>query len=72
MVKALTEEISDIFTPEGAKKVKVGQVLVFDYEGSKTHLKITKKALGRIWAKHINLLRMDEVSIMDRKTGQVL
>lgn len=56
------EEITDMMTPEAytAKKdgkyaFKVGTLLRFDYEGSKTELKVTKidRKNQRMWAKEI-------------------
>lgn len=35
-------EIGSEFTPEGLAKLKQGQVLIFELEGSRTELKITK------------------------------
>lgn len=41
--------------------VKVGQVLIYDYEGSPVHLKIMRKAKGKVWAKYIRLYTEQEV-----------
>lgn len=35
-------------------KVKVGQVLVYDFEGSPVVLKITSKKAGKIWARYLD------------------
>lgn len=35
-------EIGSEFTPEGLAKLKAGQVLVYEFEGSKTELKIMR------------------------------
>lgn len=37
-----TEDLSEVFTKEGIKKLKKGQLLRFDYEGSKTEFIVTR------------------------------
>lgn len=64
------EDVSDVLTAEGANKVQVGQVLVFDFEGSKIRLKIRRKSKGKVWAERVELYTEDEVqkmSIRERK-----
>jgi hypothetical protein len=60
----LKEEITDIvegiharYSEENFKKLRIkkGRVLRFDYEGSKTTIRITKVANGRYWGEHIEL-----------------
>lgn len=46
----ITEDLS----PKGRKKVKVGQVLMFDYEGSPIYLKIMQKGGGKVFAKRLD------------------
>lgn len=46
--------------------VKVGQVLIFDYEGSPVHLKIMRKKDGKVWAKRTYIYLPDEVQITDK------
>jgi hypothetical protein len=55
-------EIGESFTKEGLAKLKVGQVLTFDYEGSKTHLKITKinRKSHKLYVTEIDLLTQEE------------
>ncbi len=64
------ESIEDILTPKAVKELKVGQVLLFDFEGSEVHLKIMKKRNGRVWAKRTHLYTQEEmkreVSVVDR------
>ena len=55
------EEISDVLTKPGAKKLKVGEVLMFDYEGSPVHLKIMRKHNGKVWAKRTHLYTPEEL-----------
>jgi hypothetical protein len=46
----IIKDLSD----KGAKKVKVGQVLMFDYKGSPIYLKIMEKSPGRVLAKRLD------------------
>lgn len=59
--------ITDDLTKEGRKKIKTGQVLFFDYEGSELQLRIMRKRGGKIWAKRVYMYRPDEVEINDKK-----
>ena len=59
------EDITDILTEDGAEKIKVGQVLIFDYEGSPLHLKVVRKRNGKVWAKRIHLYTRDEMEAID-------
>lgn len=59
-------EITDILTPEGIKALQVDQVLMFDYEGKPIHLRIVKKARGRVWAKYTTLRRPEDVDLEDQ------
>jgi hypothetical protein len=45
------EDITDVLTKKGQKELKIGQILMFDYEGSPIHLKIMRKFKGKVWAK---------------------
>jgi hypothetical protein len=47
-------ELTNDLTKEGIKRLKVGQVLMFDYEGSPNYLKIMRKERGKIWAKRLD------------------
>ena len=60
------QDISDILTVKGKKNLQVGQVLIFDYEGSPIHLKIMRKYKGKVWAKEIYLYKLSEVEIVDK------
>ena len=55
------ESIEDILTPRGIKRLKIGQILLFEFEGSPIHLKIMKKTNGRVWAKRVRLYTEEEV-----------
>jgi len=58
----LTKELSK----KGQNSIKVGDVLIFDFEGSPIHLKIMRKKNGKVWAKRNYLYLPDEVEIKDR------
>lgn len=61
------EEISDVLTHSGIRKLKVGQVLLFDNDGIPIHLKIMRKTSGKVWAKHTHLYTEDEMRRRLRK-----
>lgn len=58
-------DLTPELTEEGQQRVNVGEVLIFNYEGSKTMLKIMRKHKGKVWAKEIWLYRPDQVGIVD-------
>lgn len=60
------EDITDILTDEGKERLEVGQVLMFDYEGSPLHLKIMRKYKGKVWAKKNYLYKVEEVIVKDK------
>lgn len=60
------EDITDILTEDGAEKIQVGQVLIFDYEGSPIHLKVVRKRLGKVWAKKMHLYTQEEYDAIKR------
>lgn len=65
-------EITDQFMPEGIAKLKVNQILIFNKDGEKTELKITKKNKGRIWAKEVKTYSQDEIVVKsDGKTETI-
>lgn len=45
--------ITDDLTKEG-KKLPLGKVLIFDFEGSPVYLKIMRKQKGEVWAKRLD------------------
>lgn len=59
------EEISDIFTAEGLQKVKVGQIFIFDYEGSKINLKVKRIRDGKVYAERVRLYEQHEMKEME-------
>jgi hypothetical protein len=60
------EDITDILTEDGAEKIQVGQVLIFDYEGSPVHLKVVRKRFGKVWAKKMHLYTQEEYDAIKR------
>jgi hypothetical protein len=68
MPRTVTEDISDIFTPEGIQRIKKDQVLMFEYEGERVELKITKvnKKSGKVFAKRIKTYHPDEVEVTSK------
>lgn len=36
------------------KRLPIGKVLIFDYEGSPVYLKIMRKSQGKVWAKRLD------------------
>lgn len=46
----LTPELTD----NGKKKLKIGQIMMFDFEGSPIYLKIMRKKDNRVWAKRLD------------------
>ncbi len=65
-----TQEITDLISPDGIKKLKKGQTLTFDFEGSKTTYKITCIKNERIWVKETKLFRPEEITIKDIKANR--
>jgi len=67
-----SEDISDIFTPEGIARIKKDQVLMFEYEGERVELKITKvnKKSGKVFAKRVTTYHPDEVEVMGRGSSE--
>lgn len=65
-------EIGDAFTPEGLAKVKAGQILKFNYEGSIVNYKVMRKnrKSGKCFVKPVDLYTEDQVSVVDRKPTQ--
>jgi len=64
------EDITSVLTKKGQKKLNVGQVLIFDYEGSKTYLKIMRKHKGKVWAKENYLHSVDETLSMEKNKAK--
>lgn len=56
-------DLTPELTEEGQEKLQVGQVLFFNFEGSETQLKITRKRNGKVWAKQVYMYRPEEVTV---------
>lgn len=63
----VSEEISDILTDKAFKELKIGQILMFNYEGSRNEYKITKinRKAKRCWVKKVTTYHPDEVKTED-------
>lgn len=59
-------DLTNDLSPEGAEKVKVGQVLLFSKGKNGTQLKIMRKANGKVWAKQVYLYKEDEIFVKDK------
>lgn len=64
----MSEEISDILTDKAFKDLKVGQILMFNYEGSRNDYKITKinRKSKKCWVKKVTTYSTDQVNIDSR------
>lgn len=67
MDSTMKDEIGDMLTKEGIQKLKVGQILMFDYEGSRNEYKITRlnRKAHKCWVKKVRTYHPDEVSVED-------
>lgn len=59
-------DITQDLTKQGQKNLQVGQVLIFDFEGSPVHLKIMRKHNGKVWAKPNYIYLPEEVEVKDK------
>lgn len=64
----MSEEISDILTDKAFKDLKVGQILMFNFEGSRNDYKITKinRKSKKCWVKKVTTYSTDQVNIDDK------
>lgn len=62
-----TEDLSEAFSKEGIQKLKKGQLLRFNYEGSMTEFIITRlnKKSGIVLGKQVFTKKPEEVTIGD-------
>jgi len=69
MANLRSEDITDVFTQSGIAKLKRGQLLRFNMEGSITEFIITyiNKKTPRVMAKRVKTLTPDQVTVVDRK-----
>lgn len=65
-------DMSETFTPEGLAKLKRGQVLVFNYEGTRVEYKIVRlnKKSHKLLAKRVDLLTIDQFNEVLAKRGK--
>ena len=66
-----TQDLSEAFTKEGVARLKVGQLLRFNYEESINEYIITKlnKKTGKVYAKATQTYTQDEVKVEDKTDG---
>jgi outer membrane lipoprotein-sorting protein len=67
MPNTRSEDMSDIFTPEGIQKLKKGQLLRFVYEGSTNEFIITSinKKSNKVYARRTTTYNDKEVTVTD-------
>lgn len=66
------ERIDDILTPGGIAKLQIGQVLMFNFEGSRNDLKVMKiTKTGAVWAKRITTYDPDDVTVDGEKLSEI-
>ena len=53
-------DLTPELTEQGIAKLKKGQVLVFDFEGSRNEFRIVQIKDGKVWVKPVTLMSMDE------------
>lgn len=46
--------LTNDLTKKAIRDFKLGQVLMFDFEGSPTYIKVMKKEDGKIWGKRLD------------------
>ena len=59
-------DITDDLTPEGIDRLKVGQIMMFDYEGSRIDLKVMLKRDHRVYVKPVKTYSPDQVQVKDK------
>jgi hypothetical protein len=60
-------DLTPDLTEEGQQRLNVGEVLIFNYEGSKTNIRIMRKYKGKVWGKEVQLYRPDQITVEDKK-----
>ena len=60
-----SQEMTDVLTPYAIENLTKGQILVFNYEGKRNELKITKinKKSHRAWARPVMTHSPDNVGV---------
>jgi hypothetical protein len=54
------ENMTDIFKPEAIEKLNEGEILSFDYEGSRNDYRIVQIKNGEVWGKKVTTYTPDE------------
>lgn len=60
-------DITDDLMPTAIELLKKGHIFIFDRDGERFELKITKIHNGRVWAKEVKTWRPDQIAITDIK-----
>lgn len=61
-------DMTNELTPFAIQSLEIGQVLMYEYEGSPLHIKIMRKKNGKVWGKQlkVRLMKPDEVQWKDK------
>lgn len=59
--------LTNDLTKKAQRDFKIGQVLIFDFEGSPVHIKIMKKEDGKIWGKRLDSSKFVTAEEADEK-----
>lgn len=59
-------DLSEDLTEQAMVDFQVGQILGFDYEGSKTWFRVMRKRNGKLWVKEITTYHPDQVEVVDK------
>jgi len=62
------ENIGDLFTQDGIKKISIGQTLTFILDGEKNSYKVVRRHIKRkeLWVRPIKLYHPDDVHVVDK------
>lgn len=66
------ENMTDIFTPEGLQKIKVGQVMMFNLDGVRNEYRIMRIKNGKVWGKKVITYHPSQVEITEGETTYLL
>ena len=63
------EDVGPILTPKGFRELRAGQVLVFNYEGSRNEYRVMRidRKRKRCWVVPTTLYKPEQVGIVDAK-----
>lgn len=61
--------IADMFTAEGLRALKRGQVLIFSDNGVERHFKVKKATIKEVLVQEVKLLRPEDVKIQEKSSN---